>query len=346
MAIKSYFFDSSASGDRKYGAADFAKYFSKFINNGVLMNSTSDLLVSPNSTPNNTYTVKPGFMFINGYFIHNDADVTNSATMPTTNNRIDRITISLRLNDRTIVINRLVGTEAANPVPPTLTRTATRWDMCIAELHLKKDATSIKAEDIKDTRFDLNLCGVITGFLDFTDHMTFRDNLLETFTDWLDTKMFQLGMNPEEFLESNITTLYNQGAVLLNNLNQLDANTVKYKPETPIEELELPLEAAVEYDESHLPKIRRIGKFVEIIGGVTGVFETNIVVAIVPVGFRPLREIQWTDVTSTQGGKCRSCRWRLRTNGELVMMTTEDGLISPIPKTFFHFHKIYQLSNY
>src|SRR5690625_7891458 len=75
MAEKSYFYDSTASDERIYQAADFARFHAQIIGNGVSNTTTMpDLEVSAKN--NMEVSLGAGYMFANGYMYENSSTMT------------------------------------------------------------------------------------------------------------------------------------------------------------------------------------------------------------------------------------------------------------------------------
>ena len=190
MAIK-YGFFNSVDGDRKYNADDISSYFVKLISNGVFADPSTCMKVDAKSGM--TVTVKAGFGFINAKYIQNtsDYDITLD-TADTTNPRIDRVVIGLNTTNRAITIYVLKGTAAATPEAPALTRTSTIYELCLAEIAVAANATSISQANITDKRGNSSLCGYVTGLIqqiDTTDLFNQYDNAFNTWFTNLQTNL-------------------------------------------------------------------------------------------------------------------------------------------------------------
>jgi hypothetical protein len=58
---------------------------------------------------------------------------------------------------------------ASDPVKPTMERTETVKEYCLAYIYIKAGATAITADNIEDTRSNTELCGWVTGLIDQVD---------------------------------------------------------------------------------------------------------------------------------------------------------------------------------
>lgn len=206
MPIKSGFFNANVTiennvpiYDRSGTAEEFAHYFSRFVSNGVFMDTSSSFQVMADSGM--SLIVKQGTAWINGYYAWAEIDesLTLSASS-TLNPRIDRVVLRLDLTQsgRAISLEVLEGTPAANPVAPSLTRNANIYEIALADIEIAANASSVSQANITDRRLDTDLCGIVTGIIDQVDTSTlyaqiqadlgeFREDEEAAFTAWVAT---------------------------------------------------------------------------------------------------------------------------------------------------------------
>ena len=188
MAINSYFFNAVLSGgvyDRIYNAEDVTSYLDLLVGNGVFPNPSTNLQVRASTGMN--VIVGAGAGWINGHKMVNTADLTlviDSADVVL--NRIDDVIFYVDLTTRTMGIDVLKGTAASTPVAPTLTRTANRYEMCLAQIAVNKQVSAITASMITDTRGNSNLCGFVQGLIQQLDTTTLFQQWQAGFDDWFD----------------------------------------------------------------------------------------------------------------------------------------------------------------
>ena len=160
MAIKSYFFNAVESGgvyDRVYNAEDVTSYLNGVVSDGVLPNLTQLQVKTLNWM---TIVVSAGSGWIQGHKMVNDGNkLITIDSSDDTLNRIDSIIFYLDYTTRTMGIEVLKGAYALDPVPAALTRTSSRWEMCLAQIRINKNTTAILNSMITDTRGDADLCG-------------------------------------------------------------------------------------------------------------------------------------------------------------------------------------------
>lgn len=203
--LKSGFFNSVA-GDRKYSADDLSDFFIKLISDGVFPNPSDNLKVVANSGL--TVTVKAGIGFIKAKYVNNtsDYDLTLDAA-DTDNPRIDRIVLRLSTTNRNITLNILKGTPAAEPEAPSLTRTSTVYELCLASIAVAANATEIVTADITDTRGNSSLCGYVYGLIQQIDTTDLFNQYNDIFETWFTNLQTTLTYNSSVKMLTWYTTL-------------------------------------------------------------------------------------------------------------------------------------------
>lgn len=159
MAQNSGFFNALKNGDvydRTYNADDYSDCLRVIISNGVLMSDNDDLKVTASGL---TVSIGIGFAMINGKYYNNDTGV--AFTVPTAHQSLPRIDrVVLRYNNnvsaRNIALAYIQGTAAENPTAPNLTREGEIYDLCLANINVPAQATSVTVED---KRSDSTVCG-------------------------------------------------------------------------------------------------------------------------------------------------------------------------------------------
>lgn len=194
MAINSMFFDAelvSGELDRVYSSSDFCKYLNQLVGNGVFPVPSTQLQVRASSGMQ--LIVAAGEGWVNGHKIINTADlpITVDAADPLLA-RIDRVIFYSDESSREMGIEILKGTPSLNPVAPALTRNDTRWEMCLAELSIAKQVTTITQAMITDTRADSNVCGWVAGLIEQIDTSTLFVQWQTAYQDYYDAVKQQL----------------------------------------------------------------------------------------------------------------------------------------------------------
>ena len=198
---RSSFFNATSDGstyDRIYKAEDFADYFASFIGTGVFASPTSSLQVVSND--NMTISVSSGKAWINGYYYNN----TESLTLPLELSngvlgRIDRIVIRLDLIARDIKAYVLTGTPSSSPVAPELTRSEEVYELGLADITVGKGVLAVSQANIKDLRFNDNLCGIVKGTIEDIDTTDLFAQYEKGFEEYLNALREELEQGEEEF---------------------------------------------------------------------------------------------------------------------------------------------------
>ena len=186
MAINSYFFNAVLNDgvyDRLYNADDMTSYLDLLVGNGVFPNPSTQLQVRASTGMN--VIVGAGSGWIDGHKLVNTADMTltlNAADVVL--NRIDLVIFYVDYTQRTMGIEVKTGTLAATPVAPTLTRSQTRYEMCLAQINVPKQTSAITAGAITDTRGNSNLCGYVQGLIQQIDTTTLWQQQQALFDEW------------------------------------------------------------------------------------------------------------------------------------------------------------------
>lgn len=190
MAISSYFFNAVSDGqggyDRVYNSEDVTSYLNKIVGNGVFPTPATQLQVSAGSGMQ--VIVGAGEGWINGHKIVNSAaypiaiDAADALL-----NRIDSVIFYLDYTLREMGIEVKKGTAASNPTAPALVRTAQRYEMCLAQIGVAKQITSITAAMITDTRGNTNICGYVAGLIQQLDTTGLWQQWDAEFDDWFTT---------------------------------------------------------------------------------------------------------------------------------------------------------------
>lgn len=187
MAETSGFFDAvklaDGTYDRSYIAEQFANYFKLFIGNGVFASPTDQCKVVAGSGLN--VVVKAGWAFINGYWYHNDTDLTLPIVANTTaSSRTDMVILRFDSSSRTIVAQVALGTT-------TVDRT-THYDLKLAEIVVGTGVSEIVTANITDKRADETVCGFVTGLLNVISTSDLFNQYQSMFNTWFDSVKGQL----------------------------------------------------------------------------------------------------------------------------------------------------------
>ena len=170
--------------DRKYNAEDYSDNLGAIISTGVRRSGDNDLRVT--AAGGYALQVAIGRAWIQGKWYYNDTVFDDFAvpTPPTGDrHRIDRVVLRLDKNigAREIKLVYLTGNPSVSPVPPTLTRTDTVFEIALADIDVAPSASEITQANITDQRGNADLCGWVTSPVGYEDYFTALD---AQFEDW------------------------------------------------------------------------------------------------------------------------------------------------------------------
>lgn len=151
--------------DRVYQASDLREVYETFFSNGIFTDSETALKVSPGEGM--TVRVAPGRCCINGTVGYEEEERELALTASGTMDRIDTVVLrwDSALDARSIDLYVLAGAPSETPVRPTLTRSATVWELGLCDVYVTAHMLQTKSEKMTDTRLDSNRCGVVAPFV-------------------------------------------------------------------------------------------------------------------------------------------------------------------------------------
>jgi len=188
MAINYYFFNAVESGgtyDREYNAEDVTSYLDGLVGNGVFPTPSTSLQVRASSGMN--VIVGAGSGWIHGHKLVNTADLTLAIeASDVVLNRIDSVIFYVDHTAREMGIEVKKGALGATPAAPALQRDDERWEMCLAQIYVAKQAAAITAAAITDTRANSSLCGIVQGLIQQIDTTTLWEQQQAAFDAWFE----------------------------------------------------------------------------------------------------------------------------------------------------------------
>ena len=216
MAIQSYFFNAVLSGgvyDRLYNAEDMTSYLDLLVGNGVFPNPSTQLQVRASSGMD--VIVGAGSGWINGHKMVNTADYTLTVEeSDVLLNRIDSVVFYVDFNLRSMGIEIKTGTVAATPSAPALVRNDDRYELCLAQISVPKQAEEITTAMIKDTRGNSNLCGYVQGLIQQIDTATLWQQQQAAFDTWFAAvqQQFRSGLSIRKYDGVYVTQQANEAS--------------------------------------------------------------------------------------------------------------------------------------
>lgn len=185
--------------DRTYTAEQVNDYFKGLISDNGIFATVSDACQIVESTGMKVI-VKSGRGKVGNNWFEIDKDYT--IDIPSSDvilNRIDRIVISRDNSTRLTHVKLLEGELSSTPTPPSLTRDETTYEICLANIIVNKNTTSVTNSMIEDTRSNNDVCGWIVGLIEQFDTTTlfnqykdaqdtFINETSKSFTNWETTQ--------------------------------------------------------------------------------------------------------------------------------------------------------------
>lgn len=198
-------FFNSVNGDRLYNADQMSRIFEGLITDGVYASVGNKLAVQPNSGM--TIQIATGRGWFGRHWVNNDSEYT--LTVDESDVVLKRyVAVCIRVDDavRDAVPYLKYGEFATNPVKPTMTRTETVKEYCLAYIYIKAGATAITASDIEDTRANESLCGWVTGLIEQLSSATLFEQFTAIFNDWFNGLVDMLNEDVEAMLVNALPT--------------------------------------------------------------------------------------------------------------------------------------------
>lgn len=181
--------------DRQYEAAIFRKYFKMFLSNGVYYGhyknyGENSMKVTADGGMN--IKVAKGAGLIEGADYENTEERIITIERPITATRIDRIVVQFNASLDTRATKLIVKQGTGESTVAELQRDENIYEICIAEVTVKS-TSNITTEDIKDTRLDNDLCGIVNSLISVDGQ-----ELYEQFQDYIDSVTENLVRKDEE----------------------------------------------------------------------------------------------------------------------------------------------------
>ena len=201
--------------DRAVSSAPLRKLIKSLFSDGVMPNPSSSMQVTAKGNLN--IAVKSGFAICGGCMKLNESESALALEKAdSTYTRIDKIVLRLDDNDdiRSCEFAIKKGTPSASPVSLGLNRNSTVWEIALADITVKANATTITNADIKDLRYDSSVCGVISSISEFdtstlyqqvqSDLIGFKENEQAEFVEWFEEIREQLSTDAAGNLQNQI----------------------------------------------------------------------------------------------------------------------------------------------
>lgn len=202
-----YGFFNSVNGDRVYNAQQMSSIFEGLITDGVYASVGNKLAVQPNNGM--TIQIADGRGWFNKHWVNNDTAYL--MTLEASDVTLSRYAaICIRVDDTDSVRSAepyvKYGEYATTPVKPTMTRSNTVNEYCLAYVYIGAGATVITAANIEDTRANESLCGWVTGLIEQLNSATLFSQFTAIFNEWFENLADNINENTEAMLVAALPT--------------------------------------------------------------------------------------------------------------------------------------------
>lgn len=194
--------------DREYEANIFAKYFKKFLSNGVYFgeyNNYKENSMKVSLDGGMNIIVAPGAGLIEGIDFENIEERVITLDRPASGVRIDRIIIQLN-NSLDTRATKLVVKQGNGTIPAELQRDANIYEICIAEV-TTSSSSNLSETDIQDTRLNKEVCGIVNSLISVDG-----EELYEQFQSYIDSVTEELVRKDQDIvMKGKITDTEGRG---------------------------------------------------------------------------------------------------------------------------------------
>lgn len=195
--------DDPSNYDRTYGSADFVDYFANFIGSGVCVYNNPDSFKV--SYSDGSIHVAPGYLFIKGYWLRNDDDLTIQADAG-----VYAVVARLNSGARMIGLDKEVKSDDYTS------------DNCLVLAYVT--VASSGEATVDDMRSDTDVCGVI-------DSIGSMSKKLDWALNYIDTEIIAKLSEAEQTIDKHVAALQSKLAeisALADAFEPPDVGTIKF----------------------------------------------------------------------------------------------------------------------
>lgn len=218
---------NDVNGDRLYDADDFMRFFAAFLKTGVVMSFKDGLRVRSAQNGMNIQ-VGGGSAVIGGGSYLNDENIAIQVNVASSvQNRTDSVVLRMDKNARNTYLYY-------KPSDTTVVRNDILFELQLATISVKMNATQITDADITDMRSDSTVCGWSTPFDNINvdgivdQYTSIFEQADSDFKSWFQNLKNQLDDNQAANLQNQIDTI--NGVIVQKNIPD-GANLDEYKSE-------------------------------------------------------------------------------------------------------------------
>ncbi len=201
-------FFNSVNGDRVYSAEQMSRIFEGLITNGVYASVGNKLAVQPNSGM--TIQINSGLGWFAHKWVRNEAEYL--LTLEDADVLLNRycaicVRVDTTTAERKAEPYLKYSDFATTPIKPTMERSDTVQEFCLAYVYIPAGTTTITGSMIEDTRSNKELCGWVTGLIEQIDATTLFQQFEAAFVEWFNSLGDYLDENVEAKLAADMLTV-------------------------------------------------------------------------------------------------------------------------------------------
>lgn len=148
---------NDVNGDRLYDAEDFMRFFAAFLKTGVVMSFKDGLRVQSAQNGMNIQVGAGSAVIDGGSYMNDEAIAVQVNVASSVQNRVDSVVLRMDKNARDTYLYY-------KPSDTTVVRNDIIFELQLATISVKTNATQITDADITDMRSDSTVCGWSTPF--------------------------------------------------------------------------------------------------------------------------------------------------------------------------------------
>jgi hypothetical protein len=216
--------ENDVGGDRLYDAEDFKRFFAAFLKTGVV-NSFGDGLLVQSAQNGMNIQVGIGSAVINGGTFMNDAPIGIQVNVASAiQNRTDSVVLRADKDLRSTYL-------FYKPNDTTVVRNETVFELQLATVSVRMNASQITDADISDSRSNPDVCGWSTPFDNINvdgliqQYQAIFSQKEAEFDDWFINLVNQLSENQATNLQNQITTIDSGKNIGLGLISDIDSIT-------------------------------------------------------------------------------------------------------------------------
>lgn len=220
MAEQTYFWDYvEGDGSPEYTSAEFTRYFSLFLTEGVYTDPETESMGLGISMSGLTASRAPGYGLLSGRLYVDDA-IKQFALSPASSvagvDRIDRIVLRKVESGRKITAELKQGISSSAPIPPALTQESDIYEIPLAQIRVRANASTGIVTDERQPVSSLIKIPIVEFRTQFSDFLATNTTLAENQRTALEGEFDTWFAEIQDLLNENVAA---------NLLAMIEANT-------------------------------------------------------------------------------------------------------------------------